>query len=73
MLFKVGDVLEYRNGYSGIILSIDDEFIKLEISNGENYVVYRGELISAIVSGMIKFRSFSSNVNPPLFVKKHKI
>lgn len=73
MLFKVGDVLEYRNGYSAIISNIDDDFINLEISNGEKYVVYRGELILAIVSGTIKFRSFSYNVKPPLFIKKHKI
>lgn len=73
MLFKVGDVLEYRNGYSAIISNINDEFINLEISNGEKYVVYRGELISAIASGTIKFKTSSINVKPSLFIKKHKI
>lgn len=73
MLFKVGDVLEYRNGYSAIIFNIDDDFITLEYSNGEKFTLHRSQLVSAIASGMIKFRSFSSNVKPPLFIKKHKI
>lgn len=73
MLFKVGDVLEYRNGYSAIIYNIDDEFIGLEISDGEKITMFRKHLLLAIASGTIKFKSFSNNVKPPLFIKKHKI
>ena len=73
MLFKIGDVLEYPNGYSAIICEIDDEFIELEISNGEKITMFRKSLILAISLGRIKFKSFSSNVKPPLFIKKHKI
>lgn len=73
MLFKIGDVLEYRNDYSAIIYKIDDEFIELEISNGEKITMFRKNLVLAIASGTIKFKSFSDNVKPPLFIKKHKI
>lgn len=73
MLFKVGDVLEYSNGYSAIIYNIDGEYITLELSIGEKFTIYRGQLLLAVAKGVIKFKSFSNNVKPPLFIKKHKI
>ena len=75
MLFKIGDVLEYPNGYSAVILDIDNgyEFITIEISNGEKFTLDRSSLVMGIASGRIKFKSFSDNVKPTLFIKKHKI
>ena len=73
MLFKVGDVLEYSNGYSAIIYNIDGEYITLELSIGEKFVISRRQLIFSIVKGIIKVKSFSNNVKPTLFIKKHKI
>lgn len=73
MLFKVGDVLEYSNGYSAIIYNIDGEYITLELSIGEKFVISRRQLILSIVKGVIKLKSFSNNVKPTLFIKKHKI
>lgn len=73
MLFKVGDVLEYSNGYSAIIYNIDGEYITLELSIGEKFVISRRQLILSVVRGLIKIKSFSNNVKPTLFIKKHKI
>lgn len=73
MLFKVGDVLEYSNGYSAIIYNIDGEYITLELSIGEKFVISRRQLILSVVRGSIKIKSFSNNVKPTLFIKKHKI
>jgi len=73
MLFKIGDVLEYSNGYSAVILDIDDDFISLEISNGERFTLDKSRLLMGVTSGRIKFKSFSNNVKPTLFIKKHKI
>ncbi len=73
MLFKVGDVLEYSNGYSAIIYNIDGKYITLELSIGEKFVISRRQLILSVVRGSIKIKSFSNNVKPTLFIKKHKI
>lgn len=57
MLFKVGDVLEYSNGYSAIIYNIDGEYITLELSIGEKFVISRRQLILSVVRGSIKIKS----------------
>lgn len=39
MLFKINDVLEYNNGYYGIIRSINCDEILLDLSDGTTFLI----------------------------------
>ena len=39
MLFKVGDVLEYNNGYYGVITKIEGDDISLDLSDGSHFYI----------------------------------
>jgi len=68
MIFKVGDVLGYNNGYHAIITDISDDDIDLDLSDGSRFIIKKSKLINGIVTGNIKFNSFSGNITPPKFV-----
>ena len=69
MLFKVGDVLEYNNGYSAIILEIDDTHLIIETSDGYKQYLTISSIINGVVEGNINFKSLSGNIKPSLWVK----
>ena len=46
MLFKEGDVLEYNNGYYGIIKAIVDDDIFLDLSDGSHFYVKKNKWYS---------------------------
>jgi len=69
MIFKVGDVLEYNNGYYGIINEIVDDDIFLDLSDGSHFYFKKQKLMNGVINGNIKFKSFSGNITPPKFVK----
>ena len=64
MLFKVGDVLEYNNGMYGIITTVRDEGIFLDLSDGSNFILSNSQLMQGIAKGNIKFKSFSDGIKP---------
>ncbi len=58
MLFKIGDVLQYNNGYYGIIRSIDsDGDILLDLSDGSTFIITKRKLINGVVNDNIKIKS----------------
>ena len=64
MLFKVGDVLEYNNGMYGIITTVRDEGIFLDLSDGSDFILSRSQLMQGIANGNIKFKSFADGIKP---------
>jgi len=69
MIFKVGDVLGYNNGYHAIITDINGDDIDLDLSDGSRSIIKKSKLMNGIVKGNIKFNSFGGNITPPKFVK----
>jgi hypothetical protein len=58
MLFKIGDVLQYNNGYYGIIRSIgSDGDILLDLSDGSTFIITKRKLINGVVNDNIKIKS----------------
>lgn len=72
MLFKIGDVLQYNNGYYGIIRSIDsDGDILLDLSDGSTFIITKRKLINGVVNDNIKIKSLVEDLKPiPWFEKK---
>ena len=64
MMFKVGDVLEYNNGMYGIITTVRDEGIFLDLSDGSDFILSRSQLMQGIAKGNIKFKSFADGIKP---------
>tara|TARA_B100000900_G_scaffold130220_1_gene110147 strand:- start:385 stop:606 length:222 start_codon:yes stop_codon:yes gene_type:complete len=69
MIFKIGDVLGYNNGYHAIITDINNDDIDLDLSDGSRFIIKKSKLINGIAAGNIKFNSFSGNIKPPKFIK----
>ena len=69
MIFKIGDVLGYNNGYRAIITDINNDDIDLDLSDGSRFIIKRSKLMNGIVRGNIKFNSFSGNIKPPKFIR----
>ena len=69
MIFKIGYVLGYNNGYHAIITYINNDDIDLDLSDGSRFIVKRSKLMNGIVRGNIKFNSFSGNIKPPKFIR----
>lgn len=72
MLFKIGDVLQYNNGYYGIIRSIDsDGDILLDLSDGSTFIITKRKLINGVVNDNIKIKSLVEDLKPiPWFEKR---
>ena len=74
MLFKVGDVLEYNNGYYGIITAIEGDDIFLDLSDGSHFYFKKQKLTNGIVNGNIKIKHFTESFKPiPWFKEKFKL
>jgi len=69
MIFKIGDVLGYNNGYHAIITDINNDDIDLDLSDGSRFIIKKSKLLNGIAAGNIKFNSFAGNINPPKFIK----
>ncbi len=74
MLFKVGDVLEYNNGYYGIINAIVDDDIFLDLSDGSHFYIKKRKLMNGVINGNIKIKHFTESIKPiPWFKEKFKL
>ena len=57
MIFKVGDVLGYNNGYHAIITDINGDDIDLDLSDGSTFIITKRKLINGVVNDNIKVKS----------------
>ena len=46
MIFKIGDVLGYNNGYHAIITDINNDDIDLDLSDGSRFIIKTSKLIN---------------------------
>jgi hypothetical protein len=70
MLFKINDVLEYNNGYYGIIRSINCDEILLDLSDGTTFLITKRKLINGVVNGNIKIKNLTDGLKPIPWLEK---